>query len=93
MDASAFEAAARAEGYQPVRAERAANEASEEHAHGFDAKLFILEGEITITRGGVPQTFRPGEMCAVPAGERHEERVGPERVRYIIGRRSAKVVA
>ena len=89
MDASAFEAELLRDGYKPVNTARAAGETVDEHAHGFDAKLLILEGEITITRDGVPQTFRAGEVCEVPAGEPHEEHVGPEGVRILSGRRSA----
>ena len=93
MDASAFEAELLREGYQPVRSTREAGEVVEDHAHGFDAKLLILQGEITITCGGTPQTFRPGDVCTVPAGERHEERVGPDGVRLLAGRRSAQAAA
>ena len=93
MDASAFEAELLREGYHPVRSERAAGEVVGDHAHGFDAKLLILEGEITIACGGAPQTFRAGDVCMVPAGERHEEKVGPDGVRLLAGRRSAQAAA
>ena len=90
MDTSAFEAELLREGYKPVNTTRQAGETLEAHAHGFDAKLLIVEGEITITRGGVPQTFRVGEVCTVPAGEPHEEHVGPQGARILAGRRTAQ---
>jgi uncharacterized cupin superfamily protein len=50
----------------------------------------ILGGEITITRGGMAETFRAGDICSVAAGERHIEHVGPQGVAYIAGRRPAR---
>jgi quercetin dioxygenase-like cupin family protein len=47
----------------------------------------VLDGEITITRGGKAQTFRAGDSCEVPAGTVHAEQIGPEGVRYLAGRR------
>lgn len=89
MTESEFEVALRRDGYEPRRSEMAASQFNQEHAHGFDARVMVLEGEITITRGGESRTFRPGESCEVPAGERHTEQAGPEGVRYLAGRRAA----
>ena len=57
------------------------------HTHEFDAQLLILGGEMTILRDGVAHTYRQGDTCEMPAGTVHEERVGPEGVRYLAARR------
>lgn len=93
MDQAAFEAELRRDGYEPLAAFRGPTEDTGEHAHGFDARLLVLEGAITITRDGVPCTFGPGDTCEVPAGERHREWIGPSGVRYISGRRKASSAA
>ena len=48
----------------------------------------VIGGEITLTRGGKAETFGVGDSCAVAAGEVHGERVGPQGVAYIAGRRT-----
>ena len=90
MNRDDFEAGLRRDGYEVRAASREANETTDTHAHSFDARLFIIDGEITIARGGIERSFRPGEVCDVPGGEPHEERVGPTGVRYVVGRRSAQ---
>jgi quercetin dioxygenase-like cupin family protein len=57
------------------------------HCHDFDARLFVLGGEITITRDNTPETFRAGQCCEVLAGCMHSEQIGPEGVAYLSGRR------
>ena len=90
MQQAEFEAGLRRDGYE-VRpaAGRAPNDFVDDHAHGFDARLLILEGALTIGRESGEHTFGPGEVCDVPAGHRHTERTGPEGVRYLAGRRAA----
>jgi quercetin dioxygenase-like cupin family protein len=87
MDRVQFEADLRHEGYRVVNSSLTPNSNAPNHCHDFDAKLFVLGGEITITRDNKPETFRAGECCEVPAGCMHTEQVGPEGVAYISGRR------
>ena len=88
MDRTLFESRARQEGYQePLEREMAANLVNPSHTHEFDAQLLILGGEITILRDGAAHTYREGDTCEVIAGTMHEERVGPEGVRYLAARR------
>ncbi len=52
-------------------------------------RLFVLGGEITITRDNIPETFRAGQCCEVPAGCMHTEQVGPCRKQVgIVGQTS-----
>ena len=87
MDKIEFEAELRRDGFRPVFASLRPNMKETNHCHDFDARLFVLGGEITITRDNIPATFRAGQCCEVPAGCMHTEQVGPEGVAYLSGRR------
>ena len=88
MDRIAFEAELRREGYQVFNGGLKPDHTGADHAHDFDARVMVLGGEITITRDGKAETFRPGDTCMVPAGTMHAEHVGPEGVAYLAGRRA-----
>ena len=87
MDRVEFEAELQREGYSVVNSSLKPNLADPNHCHDFDAKIFVLGGELTITRDNKPETFRAGDHCEVPAGCMHAEQVGPEGVAYVAGRR------
>ena len=88
MNQSEFEAELRRQGYQVFYGGLQAGTVNSDHAHDWDARVMVTGGEITLTRGGKAETFRPGDSCAVAAGEVHAERVGPQGVAYIAGRRN-----
>src|SRR6201995_5993016 len=87
MDRLEFAAAPRPDRFRVVNASLRPNTREANHCHDFDARLFVLGGEITITRDNNPETFRAGQCCEVPAGCLHTEQVGPEGVAYLSGRR------
>ena len=87
MDRLEFEADLRREGYRVVNSSLKPNVVASNHCHDFDAKAFVLGGEITITRDNTPSTFRAGQCFEVPAGCPHAEHVGPEGVALLSGRR------
>ena len=87
MDRLEFEAELRRDGFRIVNASLRPNMREANHCHDFDARLFVLGGEITITRDNNPETFRAGQCCEVLAGCMHAEHVGPEGVAYVSGRR------
>jgi quercetin dioxygenase-like cupin family protein len=88
MDQAKFEAELREEGYhEVVLREMAANATNPEHAHPFDARLLILDGEMTIACEGEERTYRAGDTFAMAAQRRHSERSGPQGARYLAGRR------
>jgi quercetin dioxygenase-like cupin family protein len=89
MNQSDFEADLRREGYQIFYGGMKAGEEIADHSHEWDARVMVIGGEITLTRGGKAETFRVGDSCAVAAGEMHAEHVGPQGVAYIAGRRVA----
>ena len=87
MKRAEFEADLRRGGYRVVNSSVKPNLIASNHCHDFDAKAFVLGGEITITRDNAPVTFRRGQCFEVPAGCMHAEHVGPEGVALLSGRR------
>jgi quercetin dioxygenase-like cupin family protein len=88
MNQADFEKKLTAEGYgEMVDREMEANHFNPEHVHEFDAHVLIIDGEMTITRHGKPETFRAGDTCSLAAGTLHTEQCGPAGARYLAGRR------
>jgi quercetin dioxygenase-like cupin family protein len=89
MDRAGFEAGLKADGFGEVLTRRMeAGQTAPDHAHPFDARLFVLEGEFVLESGGQVRRYGPGEAFEVPAGERHAESFGPEGATYLVGRRA-----
>jgi quercetin dioxygenase-like cupin family protein len=87
MNRVEFESELQAQGYREIVDRRMqANETNPEHSHEFDARLLVLEGEMTILSEGKERTYRTGETFVMAAGCRHTERSGAEGVRYLAGR-------
>ena len=87
MDKAEFEAGLRSDGFRVVNSSVRPNLVAPNHCHDFDARAFVLGGEITITRDNTAVTFRAGQCFDVPAGCMHAEHVGPEGVALLSGRR------
>jgi quercetin dioxygenase-like cupin family protein len=91
MEPPAFEAALRKDGFDEIfNREYPAGHYAAEHTHPFDVRALVLGGEITLKSNGVAQAYRAGDVFVMSAGCRHEESVGPEGVRYLVGRRHVK---
>lgn len=88
MNRSDFEAELRQQGYELREGEIKPNEHRAAHTHPFDARLFILDGSLTLVFGDERCAYGSGDSCAVPAGTMHEEHTEADGVRYLAGRRS-----
>jgi mannose-6-phosphate isomerase-like protein (cupin superfamily) len=88
MNRAEFEADLLREGYEVREGEIKPDIHREAHAHGFDARVFVLDGSITLVFGDDRHTYGPGDSCTVPAGTMHEEHTEADGVRYVAGRRS-----
>ena len=94
MNQAQFESEVREQGYREIVDRRMeAGAVNPEHAHEFDARLLILEGEMTIVCGGEERTYRSGDTFAMAAGRPHTECCGPQGVRYLAGRRYQQAAA
>jgi len=88
MDNQAFEDALRREGFGEIEiGEKPANHRASEHAHQFDVSALVLSGAITLTCDGQERTYAAGDRFDMAAGKSHIEAVGPQGVRYLVGRR------
>jgi quercetin dioxygenase-like cupin family protein len=88
MNRQDFEAELRREGYGEVVDRRMEPGVfNPEHHHDFEARLLVLEGEMTIARNGGEEIFRAGDSFAMPLGCVHSERAGAAGTRYLAGRR------
>ena len=61
MNQSEFEADLRRQGYQVFYGGLGAGMVNPDHAHDWDARVMVIGGEITLTRGEKAETFR-GEV-------------------------------
>lgn len=83
-----FIASCQSDGYAEIERKRQpANFTSQMHTHPFDARVFVVEGLMTLGRRGAVETFVPGSYCDVPAGETHAEGWGPDGASVVVGRR------
>ena len=88
MNSAQFERELQAQGYREIVSRRMPpREVNPEHSHEFDARLLVLEGELTITGQGEERTYRAGDTFAMAAGCRHAERSGADGVHYLAARR------
>jgi quercetin dioxygenase-like cupin family protein len=89
MNRAEFEADLRREGYEIREGGIEADVHRPLHAHDFDARVFVLDGSITLVFGSDRCIYGPGDSCNVPAGTMHEEHTEADGVRYVAGRRPA----
>jgi quercetin dioxygenase-like cupin family protein len=87
MNRAEFEAGAMRDGYELREGRIEPNVHRQAHAHDFDARLFVLEGTLTLVFGADRCTYRAGDSCDVPAGTAHEEHTEADGVRFLAGRR------
>ena len=66
----------------PVLVEREPNGFLDLHTHPFEARAFILEGEIELNCAGATTRYAPGTQFHLQNEEPHTERYGPGGVRY-----------
>ena len=88
MKEAQFESALHRDGFDVERRSLPPCAVVAEHAHAFDVRALVLNGEITLTVEGVEYAYREGDIFVLPAGHRHAETVGPAGVDYLVGRRN-----
>lgn len=89
MDEQAFRDLAAAEGYsEPVEVTWDIGYSMDEHIHDFDAKLFVLRGQISATANGETTTCGPGDSFDYTAGTIHTEAAGPDGAVFLAARKA-----
>ena len=86
LSREAFESDLRREGFEVIHGGQKPEFAEDLHAHGFDVRIMVLSGEITVVRDGKSETFCAGGHCEIPGDCQHATKVGPEGVAYIVGK-------
>lgn len=88
MDPQAFEQDLLARGYATVvTREFPPHAVNALHSHPFDARALVLAGEIAIDVDGRRTVYRAGDVFVFDRDVAHAEHMGPEGVRYLVGRR------
>jgi quercetin dioxygenase-like cupin family protein len=86
MDVKALERQLHAEGFLHTYVWQDAPGAHyTDHTHPTETAHIILEGEMSLTQGGVTRTYGTGERVDVLAGAVHSARMGARGCRYLIG--------
>ncbi len=76
-----------AEGFETVVLVEREPGSLELHTHPFEARVWVLDGEITIVSGRGTQHCGPGDSFHLAMNEPHTESYGPRGVRYLAGRK------
>jgi quercetin dioxygenase-like cupin family protein len=85
-----FEAQLKADGYQEIEMQELATRPGKgRHRHHFAVRGMVLSGTFLVTQTGDPVTYGPGQVFAVDEGELHDESVGLEGARVLVGRKFA----
>jgi hypothetical protein len=59
------------------------------YRHHFAIRGLVLSGTFLVTQKGDPVTHGPGQVFAVDEGELHDELIGPDGARVVVGRKFA----
>ena len=70
-----------------VTVEQPAGQFLAAHAHPFEAKALILDGELCLGIGDTEHVYKPGQVFHLRANEVHAEHYGPAGVTYLVGRK------
>ena len=88
MDRATFEAELTRDGFEIVSVTMKPDAINPTHVHPFDARLMVVQGEMTIAReGAATRVYQTGETFEMPSGCHHSETAGASGATYVAGRR------
>lgn len=88
MDTGEFMEQLRRDGYLDVKTKSIEGGfQTDAHAHLFDTRLLVLEGEATITCGASQRTYRAGDVIEIGRNVEHSERYGTTHFGFVVGLR------
>ena len=91
MNEREFEAQLKADGFQEIELQDLATRPGKgRHRHHFAIRGLVLSGKFLVTQDSDPVTYGPGQIFAVAEGELHDESIGPEGARVLVGRKFSK---
>jgi quercetin dioxygenase-like cupin family protein len=83
-----FEAELLAGGYEIATKTVEPSSVVEEHTHDFDVSGMVTSGGFEITVEGKATHYGVGDQFTMAAGCSHAEAIGPQGVRFTVGRRA-----
>ena len=91
MDAHDFEMQLKADGYTEIEVQDlAARPGKGRHRHLFAIRVLVLSGLFGVQQDEGSVTFGPGQIFSVAEGKLHDEWVGPDGARVLVGRKFSK---
>jgi quercetin dioxygenase-like cupin family protein len=91
MNEIEFEAKLRADGYAEIETQDLQpRPAKGQHGHPFSIRGLVLEGTFIVTQDNQRTIYKPGEVFAVEHEHPHDESIGPQGARVLVGRKYAK---
>ncbi len=72
---------------EPIEVVRDKNSVTGPHSHAFEAKAFILEGQIDIVINNQRSVYLAGDIFHILANQIHSESYGSKGVKYLVGRK------
>jgi quercetin dioxygenase-like cupin family protein len=91
MNEIEFQAQLKADGYTEIETQDLApRPAKGEHGHPFAIRGLVLSGTFIVTQDNKRTVYQPGEVFAVDQEHPHDESIGPDGARVLVGRKFAK---
>jgi quercetin dioxygenase-like cupin family protein len=91
MNETDFEAKLKADGYTEIETQSLEpRPAKGSHGHPFAIRGLVLAGTFIVTQDNQRTVYGPGQVFAVAQDHPHDESIGPEGARILVGRKFAK---
>lgn len=91
MNEHDFEAQLRADGYTEFESQTLeARPGKGRHRHLFAIRGLVLSGTFNVMLDGKPTAYGPGQTFSVEEGQLHDESIGPEGARILVGRKFSR---
>ncbi len=87
MDRAQFEAECKRDGYEIMTNTTTGAKVNPEHSHPFDVRAMVMQGALTLTREGKAETYKPGQIFAMPRGCLHFESYDDDGAVVLLGRK------
>lgn len=88
MDEATYVKRLEAEGYKDIGViEWEAGRVNDTHTHDFTARAYVLQGALTVDCDSESTTCNAGDDFTLAAGISHVERVGPDGVKFVFGKK------
>jgi quercetin dioxygenase-like cupin family protein len=85
---SDFEAQLKADGFTEIETQSLEPRPGKgSHRHLFSIRGLVLSGTFVVTTDAEPVTHGAGQVFSVPEGQLHDESIGPEGARILVGRK------